>query len=418
MLSKLLNKLNLEKICALYVILWIFVPPVQVGTIYRLAAVGCAGLWFLSVLLRDPTLMDKIGKFLLIGAACVALMIIWSLGVYSIGTSITRNLQFVIMLTCGVMATYYMKTDKEFVHILIGACLIAICIFCVTTIVAVIENPYAARIANSEWLEGRFDENRNVGLYGYVYMCVLIAPMILCKMLKKVKLSRWMDALFLVAFILIVTMTLLSGYMIANFCLLLGCGLVLIFQKMTGLRIFLFLVIVFTFIIFYQDLIEIFFDLLASLFGDNPAYGQKIAEFKDLFLEGDAGGVTVDERFSNYQDSLELVYTYPVIGSFICGMIGGGGHSALLDTIGRYGWLIAGLYFYLFWKYPLEIYKNKKPQYIKILMIVVIIFSIFDPYSQELGVALYLFLPYVIYIVDDHEVNPRLQAETVEGMAQ
>ena len=111
------------------------------------------------------------------------------------------------------------------------------------------------------------------------------------------------------------------------------------------------------------------------------------------------------ERFSNYHNSWRLVYKYPIIGSFICGVIGGGGHSALLDTIGKYGWLITVLYFYLFWKYPCEIYKNKSKQMIKILMIVVIIFSIFDPYSQELAIALYLFFPYTLYIADAKENN-------------
>ena len=403
MLNKILNKFNLEKVCALYVILWIFVPPVQVGTIYRLIAVACAGLWFLLVFLRDRTLLNTIGKYLLVGIVCVALMIICGLGVYSITMSITRNLQFIIMLICGAMATYYMKKDKEFVQILIGICLLVISIFCVTTIIALIQNPYAARIANSEWLEGRFEENKNVGLYGYVYMCVLIAPMLLHKMIKKIKINLFMDIAFVVAFLLIVVMTLLSGYMIANFCLLLGCGLVLVFKKVTMFRIVLFIAAIFVFVIFYRDLVEGFFAIMSRIFGNNPAYSQKIDEFRKLFLEGDVGGITVDERFSNYQDSLTLVYKYPIIGSYICGTHGGGGHSAFFDTIGKYGWLITILYFYLLWVYPLKIYKNKNKQTIKMLTLVVIIFSIFDPYSQELSISLYLFFPYIIYISDNQD---------------
>ena len=42
-------------------------PPVQVGTIYRLIAVGCAGLWLMLVLLRDVTFIETLGKYLLIG---------------------------------------------------------------------------------------------------------------------------------------------------------------------------------------------------------------------------------------------------------------------------------------------------------------------------------------------------------------
>lgn len=414
MINKILNKLNLERICALYLILWVFVPPVQVGTIFRILAVACAGLWFLIVLLRDSHFFQITGKFLLIAVFCVALMIIWSLGVYPITTAVVRNLQFIIMLICGTMATYYMKTDKEFIEILIVLCLIAISIFCITTIVALIENPYAARIANSEWLEGRFSENKNVGLYGYVYMCVLIAPMLLYKIIKKIKLNKFKDTLIVIALILIISMTLLSGYMIANFCLLGGCGLVIFFKKVTILRVVLFIAVFFSLIIFYEEIIAAFFNLLTSIFGQNPAYGQKISEFKNLFLEGDAGGITVDERFSNYQDSLELLYKYPVIGSFICGVVGGGGHSALFDTIGKYGWLIACLYFYLMWKHPFEIYKSKTSQMIKILLVIVIVFSILDPYSQELCIALYLFFPYIIYISDENDKNNGLSKTNLD----
>ena len=78
--------------------------------------------------------------------------------------------------------------------------------------------------------------------------------------------------------------------------------------------------------------------------------------------------------------------------------------------------MIAVLYFYLFWKHPFEIYKNKSTQRVKLLIIVVIIFSIFDPYSQELSIALYLFFPYIIYIADNYNLKGTLQTESAEGM--
>lgn len=405
MLSKIFKLINLEKLCALYVVLWIFIPPVQVGTIYRVLAVGCAALWFLFVLFRDTSLFNKIGKFCLIGFLCAALMILYSLFVFPVTTAIIRNLQFIIMLICGAMAAYYMQTDKTFLQILIGACLIGMIIFCCTTTYALINDPYAARIANSEWLEGRFEANKNVGLYGYIYMCVLIAPMLLYKIIKKIKLNPIMDTLFLIAFVLIVIMTTFSGYMIANFCLVAGCGLVIMFKRITPVRCIIFFGSILVFAIFYQDLVEIFFDTLSKIFGENPAYGQKISEFKMLFLDGNASGVTVDERFSNYSDSFELIYQYPIIGSLLCGQRGGGGHSAVFDMIGKYGWLTSVLYFYVFWKFPFEIYKNQSKQTIKLLMLIFIFFSFFNPYSQELSIALFLFFPYVIYIADNHALT-------------
>lgn len=403
--GKVLVKLNLEKICALYVILWIFIPPIQVGTFYRLLAIGCVAIWFLTIVLRDKQALDILIKYLIIGALCVVLMLVWSFGSYSFIDAIKNHLQFIIMLACGVIATYYMKRDKEFLQIIIGACLICMAIFCVTTIDGVIKNPYAARIANSEWLEERFEGQEFVGLYGYIYMSVLIAPMLLYKMIKKVKINRFMDVLFFIVFALIVVMTIFSGYMIANMCLIFGCGLIFVLNKPNIGRFALFLLIVLLFVLFYKDFVNGFFDLMANMLGNNPAYKQKIIEIKKLLLNGELGGVTVDERFSNYSRSIELIYKYPIIGSYVFGVKGGGGHSEVLDTIGKYGWLIAGLYFYLLWVYPFKIYRNKTPQMVKILLLVFIVFSVFNPYSQEMCIMLYLFFPYIILISDEHDLG-------------
>ena len=404
-INKILSKFNFERVCALYVILWIFIPPIQVGTIFRILAVGCACMWLLMILLRDRQVLDFLGKYLAISALCVALMIVWALGSFSIGTAIKTHIQFIIMIACGAIATYYMKTDKEFLQILIGACLLCMAFFCITTIDGVIKDPYAARIANSEWLEERFEGQELVGLYGYVYMCVLIAPMLLYKMIKKVKINRFMDIMVFVVFVVTVVMTIVSGYMIANMCLLLGCGLVIVLNKPNFGRFALFFLVILIFLVFYQDIINGFFGLMLKMVGNNPAYKQKIVEIRKLFLEGSVAGVTVDERFSNYANSWRLVYRYPIIGTLILGVGGGGGHSEILDTIGRYGWLISVLYFYIFWKYPFKIYENKRPQMVKVLMFVFIIFSLFNPYSQELCITLFLFFPYIIAISDEHDLK-------------
>lgn len=396
--------LTIERICALYVVLWIFVPPVQIGSLYRLIAVACAVIWFVLVSIQNSR--DTVGmeKFLQISLPCMCLLFLHAFPRYGFPGTIIRNLQFIIISICALIAIYYSEHDTKFIKQLICISMIFMVIFSITTIQGLIEDPYASRIANSEWMEERFVGNENVGLYGYIYMCVMLAPMLLFKIINRISFGKFFDFVSVVLFLLVLAMTILSGYMIANFCFVLGCSLVLLFNnpKNFSLKLVLLIGTAVFILLFYEKILSMIFAWLMDAFQDNPVYYSKLIDFRALFLSGDASGSTIDGRFSNYLKSIRNALNYPLVGSYLFGKDRGGGHTDVIDTIGRYGWLVAFLKFKIYWYLPYQVYKTKYKHFsLNALIAVFILFGIFDPYSQEICIPLYLFLPYVLRCADE-----------------
>ncbi len=390
-----------------YVFLFVFIPPLQVGTIYRLLAIAASLVWFFTGNGLGVAPISKRGfKFIQVSVICAALMIFVSSFIYGFPTAIVRNLQFIIMCIVAYMSLYYFENDTKFLDLWMTVALIVICFFCITTMRGLQENPYASRIANSEWLEDRFEGNENVGLYGYVYMCIMLFPMLLYKILGRVKVNKLFDLFCVIDLVLIALLALNAGYMIGICCLLAGTLIVLLLRKVSYGKIALTIALVVLFVFLYRIIVTAFFDIAMDLLGNNVIYYQKISDFRLLFLEGSTTGDSVDGRFSNYAASIKGIWMYPILGSYMFGVTLGGGHSTFFDTIGKMGWLVAILYFYIMWVFPYKIYmpKEKKYNVLKISTIVLlIIFAVFDPYSQEIAISSMVFFPYFMFIADRHD---------------
>jgi hypothetical protein len=295
------------------------------------------------------------------------------------------------------MSKYVFKYDKSFAKALFVILLLAICVFCVTTTINVIKNPYAARIANSEWLENRFEGNEMVGLYGFIYMCVLMAPMLL-HLIQKKCFRGFVEFLVKVSFLLIFVMIIFAGYMIAIFLLFGSCIIMWSFAQKNFIKSLIALSLFALFIIFYQQIIDSIFTYLMNLFEDNPVYYNKFRDFREVFLKGDISGETVEGRFKNYLGSLKNVYHYPVLGQYFYAESSyGGGHSAIFDVMGRYGWAAIIIFVYLFFVNPHKIDKNRRWIALNyVVLISTIVFSVFDPFFQEIGIAIYFVYPFAI----------------------
>lgn len=402
-------------LAASYVLLFVFIPPMQVGTLYRLVAIACSVIFFITGNgLGQVWMNEQSKKYLFVCLGCSALMIFTSSFVYGVSVAITRNIQFIITCIVGYIGLYYFENDPEFLDKWMIVALFAILFFSITTIQGLIENPYASRIANSEWLEDRFEGNENVGLYGYVYMCILLFPMLLYKVTSRVKVNIVFDILCILDLVVIFIMGINAGYMIGIFCLLLGSMIVLMLRKITATRILVVVMISILFIMFYRDIVTSVFEFAKNLFRDNPIYQDKIRDFSELFLDGTTTGHSVDSRFSNYYDSIKDILQYPIVGSFLFGVSNGGGHSSVFDTLGKYGLLTSFLYFWIMWKFPLDIYKTKNNEYHVVkfaTMTLFIIFGIFDPYGKTLSLSTLIFMPYFMFISDRHEEKQQAEFE-------
>ena len=408
----------LNRIAAIYLVLFCFVPPMQVGIIYRVPAIAAAIVWVLTALLIDPYLINgRVRNFVLIGAACLILMFLWRLNVQSPARAFAGLLQTIIAVLIALIAFHSFKSDLALLQFLFTMVLALICYYCVTTIIATVDNPYASRIANSEWLENRFEGNENVGLYGYVYMCVFLLPVLQYKIACKIKINRIADVLTYVAVVLIAVMVLLAGYMIAIVCALIGILLTWLLCKPSGLRTVFAILMLLVVLLFYDWIIQAVIEGVSVLIGDNPVYNTKLDGFRVLYEGGNILQSTWYGRIKNYRHSFACVTGYPILGSYFFGVTGGGGHSSVLDTIGKFGWVTAFLYFTMMWIYPRKIVPNgpRKHTLYTVGFVMLVSFGLFDHYAQEISLPIFLMIPYIIFM-EKAQKEQQLTQDGEEGL--
>lgn len=372
----------------------------QVGAVYRVIAIACAAVWFALVLFTTPKFLNDNLLFISVSALTVGLMVLARLFLgLNLINSVVQTLQIIIMALVGLVSIYCHKYDKDFMKILVPIVLLSLIVFCITTTYGVITDPYSARIANSEWLEERFEGNEMVGLYGYVYMCVFIEPMLLYLMQKKVDLGKITNWLVRLTFIAILVMVACAGYMIAIFCTACGCVFVWTFSQKSVIKKVIVIFALILFLISYETIIDLTFSFLMELTKDNPVYYTKFYDFRSLLLSGDVSGDTVDGRFSNYAASFKNIVEYPFLGCYFFGKSGfGGGHSAILDIFGRFGLGTAIAYLYMLLGFPHRMSgKGRRWNALDYtVLIIAVIFGFLDPFFQEMSIAMFFMFPFVI----------------------
>lgn len=392
-MSRLMNKIS-----ALYIICWTFLPFMQIGSIYRYMAIFFALLWGITAVSIDVGFVKKYQIFFLCVIISTMGMIIWRilLGL-SMTSAFLQTLQFLIIMLDGMIALFYHENDIRFFKKIFTILLILIMIFAITTMQGIIENPYAARIANSEWLAERYAGNEMVGLYGYIYMCVFIVPMLLYIILKRIRFNKITNIMIKVDVVVLLTTILLAGYMIAIFCTIGSCFLIWALNKPSVHKTIFLLFCFLIFLLYYEDIVNGIFSFLAERLSDNPVYYGKLVDFQALFSSGDFTGYTVEGRFSNYAGSFSSIVKYPFWGSYFFGEQGGGGHSAILDVFGKFGLGIGMIYSYLFFWFPHKIgHRDLKWDGLDyILFFLTLIFGFLDPFFQEIGIAIYIIFPFV-----------------------
>lgn len=389
------SKVRFGDLAALWIICWTFIPFMQIGNIYRIISFGCTGIW---LLLHFNAVFSQHRNFVIIELfSIVARIFLLYMLSGSVSAAITNTIQYAIIVIVAMISFYYCDYHFDFFKRIFPFLLILIAVFSITTMKGIAENPYAARIANSEWLEDRFKGNEMVGLFGFVYMCVFLEPLLLYVILNKIKFGRWTDFLIKFTFICCFAMILTAGYMIAIFLLLAGCAIIWINYHNNPVKSFLVIILLVLFFLFYSTILDNIFSYLMNATVDNPVYYNKFHDFRMLLLSGSSSGETVFGRFKNYSASLKTVVDYPVIGSYFFGVPGGGGHSALLDVFGKFGWIVGSIFVYTYFTVPHRIGNGRQKWTILDYMMftVAFVFSFADPAFQEMGVALFVVFPFI-----------------------
>ena len=340
----------MQKIAVLYLVVWTISPPLQIGTVYRLLALACAGVWFVIWFIREnPVVLgkDQVGAIF---------FLIFVLGVVffekSSFSNILKQIAMIMLVICFLMNHFY-KDRWDELSGLIPVILILLIIWNGNTINALIEDPTIARrlVRNDESIYIYMQQG--VGGYSLVYPQVCICPVIFGWIIKAFKNNKILFVIGIAWLVSYVWLLSIAGYSIAIFASVTGAILLLFYRGKSATAAFIVAATIFIGIMAAILYVDSFRNWLLEFF-DGTAVAKKINDLVSTSETGETGE-SIQVRINAYSGSIMDIIKYPIIGSLW--RESGGGHSALLDTLSKYGLL--GLYMFakIFYASPLY-YKN------------------------------------------------------------
>lgn len=216
----------------------------------------------------------------------------------------------------------------------------------ITTSFGLIRFPYAARvlatISSSQDATAITYNWYNIGGYEYIYSLVLLYPILI--MAYK---QRRVNLIFtIVGTVLIFATTILSEYTTALLLLLISSSLFLVKRDLRKKDVVILLLIAILFVAFFNDYVSQFLSYIGTLTGS-----ETMSERLNALAGGQAGlEASESNRIFLYQKSMNTFLSHPLLGTFLSGGGGLGGHSFVLDTLGKYGLIGAALLFFMYRK--------------------------------------------------------------------
>lgn len=342
----------IQSAIVLYLIAWTISPPLQIDTIYRLIALGAAIVWFILDIPNNVK-YEKI-HFL----AILFLLLVMIVTVFQYEGDLSKMLKpinYYILVMAFLMAYAYKDRWNELTP-LIPIVLLLFAFFNFKSNQAVVEDPTVARLIVRDDPSIYHYMRSGVGGYNLLYPQVCVLPIVVLWIIgvfKESKIKFAIGVLWLVSYIMFL---LNSGYTIALVTSI--ASLIILFfykRKNVGLAVIItaLLVVLLVWLIGYVDG---FRNALLDFFE-----GTKVArKVEDIYLS-----ITTDDtadsimvRAKRYKESIETMFKFPIIGGLW--FKSGGGHSALLDTIAKYGIFGGYIFIKIIFELPLKLKKESK----------------------------------------------------------
>lgn len=238
-------------------------------------------------------------------------------------------LELIPIILAIYILQYRRYNIKFFSGVVIGAFVITI----ITTIVGLISNPGAAR-----WMATVSSANdprfilygmKNMGGYEFIYSIVLLYPLVIFA--YKQKKINWIVALCVSIGVL--TVVVLSEYTTAFLLYLITTMLFCVKRDLGKNHLILLLIIAVIFGVVLSDFLSSALETLADMLNSNVLSERLRA------LAGGRSGLeeAEDNRLELYMISINTFLTHPILGTFLRGGTGIGGHSFVLDMLAQYG---------------------------------------------------------------------------------
>lgn len=387
-----MRKRPIEFIAILYMIVWTISPPLQIGMIYRLAALGCAALLFK----QNGFLMTKQHGFAMLFCMLAAACTVIIKGSFSAALSQIG----IYMLFIGYVMNYWYEYDWEDFSLIVPIVLLMLAFWNFKTVSVLATDPNAARyvvrdndVANAYLMQG-------VGGYTLMYCQVMIVPAIVGWIITVFMQNKVYFACGVVWAVSYISYLAEAGYSIAVTASLIGVIILFAYKRkelIPAVFISLVLLAILVYLISFNDTVRGF---LLNTF-DGTKVAMKIADITST-VTTDETADSIAGRILRYQASLRTIFHYPVIGSWWNG--GAGGHSALLDAFAQYGIFGGVMMCRMVYCVPL-IWKryncsNRMMQIVNATMITISFVAWLDTIPFNLVMTLTVVLPIILHNIE------------------
>lgn len=380
----------IQKFAVLYLVIWTISPPLQIGTVYRIAALACAGIWFVIWFIREnPVILgkDQVGAiFFLILVIGVAYFEKSNL------SNVLKQIAMIMLVICFLMNHFYKERWGELSG-LIPVILILLIIWNSNTINALTEDPSIARQLVRDDEATYTYLQQGVGGYSLIYPQVCICPAIFAWIIKAFKNNKLLFAVGIVWLVSYIWLLSIAGYSIAIFASATGAVLLLFYRGKSATAAFMVAAAIFIGIMAAIMYIDSFRNWLLEFF-DGTAVAKKI---NDLASTNETGqtGESIQVRINAYSNSIVDIIRYPVIGSLWRGS--GGGHSAFLDKLSKYGLFGAYMFSKMFYCVPVFYKNNSNDRFVRsaanATMISLLFVSVLDSFNYSFTCMILIVAP-------------------------
>ncbi len=285
-----------------------------------------------------------------------------------------------------------------------------------TTIIGLINFPQAARIlatieSANDPLAVLYTWN-NIGGYDFVYIIVLLYPLLILAYKKK-RVNAFLTVVLTVAIFFLV---LLSEYTTALLFFLISTTLFFMHRELSLRGLVIYSIVAILLMMTMEQTLSKFLRWLAEQINS-----ENISERLNALSEG-AEGIrnSEDDRVRLYEKSLQSFFGNPIFGTMLSGGGRSGGHSQILDTLALYGTVGIALmiwmyrYIYILFIKPYE--KKSGFGYVVWIMVQAILLSIVNTGFWFEVLALYApLLLHLIYLEKEEKYEGIVDSEHASG---
>ena len=379
----------IQKAAVLYLIIWTISPPLEIDMIYRLLALGAAGIWFI-VALRRRLVVEKVHIYAIVYMFLVILIAYLEKGSFD---AILRQIAIYILVICFFIHCFYKENGWHELSGIVPIVLILLLIYNWRTAEILLEDPTIARkLVRAD--ESVYEYLRQgIGGYSLVYPQVCIFPAIIAWILRAYRNNKiyfGIGCIWLYTYILCISR---AGFSIAIFASIVGVIMLFFYRGRYIWTAFAIAAVIFMAVMGAILYVDSFREYLLQTF-DGTAVAKKIEDLVATSETGVAEG-SIYERMEAYQGSIDVILEYPLVGGLW--MRSGGGHSAIMDQFAKYGIWGGIIYTMMLFAVPNE-YKRRfhHPRVWAIsnaVMVAILFVALLDSFSFSFMCMILLVLP-------------------------